>query len=103
MSTRFKSPTNGPRRPLRVLLIEDSDPDAQLLVDALERGGFEPSYERVDTEEAMQTALDKRRWDVILADHSMPKFSAPEALELVKQKGFDLPFIVVSGRTDEEE
>jgi signal transduction histidine kinase len=90
------------RRPLRVLLVEDSQPDAVLLARALERGGFAPLCERVDTPEAMEPALKKQTWDLILADHAMPRFSAPEALEIVKRLELDLPFIIVSGQIDEE-
>jgi signal transduction histidine kinase len=90
------------RRPLRVLLVEDSAPDAILLGRALARGGFEPACERVDTREGMERALAKQPWDLILADHSMPQFSAPEALDLVTQSGLDVPFIIVSGHIEEE-
>jgi signal transduction histidine kinase len=88
------------RRPLRVLIVEDSRVDAFLLEHALERGGFQPDCECVDTPESMIVALDKE-WDLILADHSMPRFSAPEALELAKQRGRDVPFIIVSGHIEE--
>jgi signal transduction histidine kinase len=69
---------------------------------ALERGGFVPEYERVDTRKDLEAALAKQPWDLILADHAMPQFSAPEALELVKQHGLDVPFIIVSGHIEEE-
>ena len=90
------------RRPLRVLMVEDSPPDAVLLMRTLERGGFEVTFERVDTAEAMSKALQKQRWDLILCDHSMPQFSAPEALELLKEHQLDVPFIIVSGYIEEE-
>src|SRR5437879_4246136 len=105
MNRRERSTDVGakrPRRGLRVLLVEDSQIDALLLTHALERGGFEATAERVDTREAMEKALAKREWDLILADHSMPQFSAPAALELMKERGLDLPFIIVSGHIDEE-
>ncbi len=91
-----------PRLPLRVLFVEDSQPDAVLLARALERGGFAPAWERVDTHEAMDQALRRQEWDVVLADHAMPQFSAPAALELVKEQGLDVPFIIVSGLIEEE-
>jgi signal transduction histidine kinase len=91
-----------PRRPLRVLMVEDSQADALMLARVLERGGFDPAYERVETREAMDQALRRQPWDVVLADHSMPQFSAPAALELVKEHGLDVPFIVVSGLIEEE-
>ena len=102
MSTTPKGGRHEHRRPLRVLFVEDSQPDAVLLTRALERGGFQPVCERVDTAEAMQAALNKGSWDLILADHSMPTFSAPEALELLTKKLIDIPFIIVSGHIDEE-
>lgn len=105
MSAMTKASRTGPgnpRRPLRVLLVEDSQADALLICHALQAGGFTPTCERVDTAEAMVTALARGPWDLILADHAMPHFSAPEALDLLKQAGADVPFIIVSGHIDEE-
>lgn len=105
MSTTLKTADAGlseGRRALRVLLVEDSEPDAILLSRALERGGFAPTALRVDTPAAMEEALRKTPWDLILCDHAMPDFSAPEALELVKRHGLDVPFIIVSGYIEEE-
>lgn len=93
---------SGESRLLRVLFVEDSLADAFLLERALTRGGLRVICDRVDTAEAMTRALEEREWDLILADHSMPQFSAPEALQLLKQKGLDLPFIIVSGHIEEE-
>jgi DNA-binding NtrC family response regulator len=90
------------RRALRVLLVEDSHPDATLLTRALSRGGFDPTCERVDNPAAMEEALRKHSWDLILCDHAMPQFGAPAALELVKQHHLDVPFIIVSGHIEEE-
>ena len=87
---------------LHVLLVEDSEDDATLLVHALRKGGFEPIYERVDTAPAMSTALAKKSWDIVIADHSMPHFDATAALNLLKQSGADLPFIIVSGSIGED-
>ena len=92
----------GEGRLLRVLFIEDSLADAFLLERALSRGGFRVVSDRVDTAEAMHRALQERQWDLILADHSMPQFSAPEALQILQQKKLDLPFIIVSGHIEEE-
>jgi two-component system sensor histidine kinase UhpB len=89
--------------PLRVLLVEDYEDDALLLLRELRRGGYDPVYERVDTEEAMEAALEEREWDLVIADHSMPAFSSSAALELLRGKGFtDLPFIIVSGQIGEQ-
>ncbi|MFB2973210.1 GAF domain-containing protein [Aerosakkonema sp. BLCC-F183] len=87
---------------LRVLVIEDSEDDAELLVYELERGGYAVIYERVDTPTAMSASLEQQEWDVALADYSLPGFSAPAALNLLKQKGLDLPFIIVSGTIGED-
>lgn len=93
---------NGHERArLRVLMVEDCELDATLLESALGRGGFWVVMRRVDTRDAMLQALREAEWDVILADHSMPQFSAPEALELVQELGLDLPFIIVSGHIEE--
>src|SRR4051812_21980399 len=89
-------------RPLRVLLVEDCETDALLLLRALQRAGFEPDHRRVDCARDMTQALREKDWDLILADHHMPQFSAPEALDILKQHGVDLPFIIVSGHIEEE-
>ncbi len=91
------------RTPLRVLLVEDSADDALLLLRELRRGGYEVLHERVDTAEGMRAALEKRDWDVVISDHAMPTFSAPAALELLRENGWqDLPFIIVSGHIGED-
>ncbi|HYE30689.1 MAG TPA: SpoIIE family protein phosphatase [Methylomirabilota bacterium] len=84
-------------KPLRVLLLEDSEFDAQLLVSLLKKGGYDPHYIRVETAEQFTSALQNERWDVILADYNLPQFSAPAALALLQQSGLDVPFIIVSG------
>jgi PAS domain S-box-containing protein len=89
-------------RPLRLLLVEDSDDDAQLLLRELRHEGFNPLFERVDTMEAMNAALDRQEWDIIISDHAMPAFSSLRALALMKEKELDLPFIIVSGLIGEE-
>jgi signal transduction histidine kinase len=87
---------------LRVLLVEDSDDDASLLLRELRRGGYEVSHERVDTAPAMISALERQEWDLVISDHSMPHFSGDSALHLLKEKNTDLPFIFVSGTLGEE-
>ena len=88
--------------PLRVLLVEDSEDDALLVMRELRRGGYQPEFERVETAEAMTAALEKQVWDIIIADYHLPHFSAPKALELFHQSGLDLPFIIISGTVGEE-
>lgn len=87
---------------LRVLLLEDSEDDAILMLRALRRGGFEPIWERHETAAAMTEALRRQRWDIILCDYYMPTFSALAALRLLKECGIDVPVIVVSGERFEE-
>ena len=89
-------------QPLRVLIVEDSEDDAQLLLRYLTRGGYEVSWERVDAPSAMRAALDKQHWDVIFADYTMPHFSAVAALSVLKEEPRDIPFIIVSGSIGED-
>jgi CheY-like chemotaxis protein len=84
-------------KPLHVLIVEDLEDDARLMVRELERGEYSVQYLRVDTREAMARALEAHSWDVVLSDHSMPKFNTPIALNEIKTHGLDLPFILVSG------
>jgi PAS domain S-box-containing protein len=87
---------------LRVLIVEDSEDDATLLARELTRGGLDVVVERVDSPDAMRGALERERWDLVIADYTMPRFSAPAALALLKERGLDLPFIIVSGTIGEE-
>ena len=92
-----------PRVRLRVLIVEDSEDDALLLLRELERGGYEPIHERVDTPEAMRRALaEGGPWDVVLSDWQRPRFEAPEALAMFSATGSEAPFIIVSGKVGEE-
>jgi DNA-binding response OmpR family regulator len=88
--------------PLRVLVVEDSEDDAALLLLELRRGGYDVSHERVDTASAMTAALDKQEWDLVVSDHSMPHFSGRAALSLLRTKESELPFIFISGTMGEE-
>jgi PAS domain S-box-containing protein len=87
-------------KPLRVLLIEDSDFDATLLIRMLAKGGYDLHHERIETADQLRDALQKE-WDLIIADYNLPQFSAPDALEMVKGTGRDVPFIIVSGAIGE--
>jgi two-component system, cell cycle sensor histidine kinase and response regulator CckA len=88
--------------PLRVLLIEDSEDDAQLLLRELRRGGYEPTHERVETAPTLKAALDRQAWDLVIGDYSMPHFSGVAALAIVRERGLDIPYICVSGTITEE-
>ncbi|MBK9924185.1 MAG: PAS domain S-box protein [Anaerolineales bacterium] len=87
--------------PLRVLILEDSETDAELILYELRRAGYEPEWRRVDNETDYLRCLSNDL-DVILADYSMPQFSALHALQLMKQQGMDMPIIVVTGTVGEE-
>jgi len=88
--------------PLRVLIVEDSESDVDLILLQLRRSNYEPTHKRVDSEAAMAAALDEAPWEVVLCDYSMPQFDALAALRLVKAKSLDIPFIIVSGTIGEE-
>jgi PAS domain S-box-containing protein len=87
---------------LNVLIVEDSERDAALLIRELRRGGYELSCERVDSEAAMIEAIDRQPWDIVLTDYSMPGFNANAALTVIAKACIDLPCIVVSGSVGEE-
>jgi two-component system, cell cycle sensor histidine kinase and response regulator CckA len=86
---------------LHILIVEDSEDDLLLLLRELRRGGYTPQYARVETAAEMQAAIDQQPWDIVIADYTLPQFSAPEALELLQQQQ-DIPFIIVSGTIGEE-
>ena len=88
--------------PLRVLIVEDSEDDALLLVRALRNGDYDPEFERVETATAMKTALTRHTWDIIISDYSMPRFHGSDALTIARGSRLDLPFIVLSGAIGEE-
>ncbi len=87
---------------LRVLLIEDSEDDAALVVRALMRGGFDVRFGRVDTVEALVSALASQSWDLAIADYTMPRFSGTAALRVLRDIDADIPFIFVSGTIGED-
>jgi PAS domain S-box-containing protein len=88
--------------PLRVLIVEDLEDDALLLQRVLRQAGYDLRSERVDTAAAMNAALDRQAWDFVIADYTLPEFDGLAALALVKERGLDLPFIIVSGSIAED-
>jgi two-component system cell cycle sensor histidine kinase/response regulator CckA len=88
--------------PLRILIVEDSVADTELLVRELERGGYRVVSERVQTATAFQEALARSTWDVVVSDYDLPRFSGPAALEILQATGLDVPFIMISGTIGEE-
>jgi PAS domain S-box-containing protein len=89
-------------KPLRLLIVEDSDDDALLTIRELKRAGYEVTFERVQTAETMSAALQADTWDLVIADYSMPQFTGMAALELLKATGLDIPFFIISGSIGED-
>src|SRR2546421_2294784 len=89
-------------KPLRVLMVEDSEDDALLVLRELRAAGYDLTHERVDTAAALEAALDRHPWDLVIGDYSMPHFSGTAALAIVRDRGLDIPYICVSGTITEE-
>lgn len=87
--------------PLRLLIVEDSEDDAFLLLRALRQAGYQPLYQRVETGADFLSALAAQEWELIIADYALPRFSALMALQLLRGQGKDIPFIVISGAIGE--
>jgi PAS domain S-box-containing protein len=88
--------------PLRVLLVEDCEDDALLIVNSLRSFCTDLETRRIEDEEQMRAALAEVNWDLVLCDFSLPHFSAPDALKLLREMDRDIPFIIVSGAVGEE-
>jgi signal transduction histidine kinase len=89
-------------KPLRLLLVEDSADDAELLLRELKRFGFAVQHTRVEEAGTMQDQLESRSWDLVLSDYSLPHFDATRALSVLRSSGVDVPIIIVSGTLGEE-
>jgi PAS domain S-box-containing protein len=87
---------------LHVLMVEDSEDDALLIIRELKKGGYNPVHERVETAAAMKKALQEKQWDIILCDYKIPKFSGAHAIALLQETNIDIPLIIVSGTIGEE-
>src|ERR671923_1373192 len=87
---------------LRVLIVAGQDDDALPLLGVLRRAGYDLVFARVDTAKPLEAALERQSWDIIIADYTLPKFDGLAALAYVKERGFDLPFIIVSGSSGED-
>jgi len=92
----------GASQGVRLLVVEDSDLDYELLLHALRRQGFDPDCVRVETAESFEEALNRGHWDAVISDHHLPRFSSTQALSLVRSSGSRLPFIIISGAIGEE-
>lgn len=86
---------------IRLLIVEDSEDDARLLYSELTQTNSDITYARVDCAEDMRMALLDSGWDIVISDHSMPRFSSLEALHVLKECGKDIPFIIYSGEVSE--
>ena len=89
------------KTPLRVLVVEDSEFDARMLIRLLNRGGYETEYKRVETADQLREAL-REEWDIVLSDYNLPGFNAPQALEIYQEHKLDIPFIIISGGIGED-
>lgn len=87
---------------IRILFVEDDEDQAALAIEQLRGHGFDPTYERVQTAEDLQSALTRKVWDAVISDYSMPRFNAVQALNVFKASGIDIPFICLSGSVGEE-
>lgn len=90
------------KKPIRVLIVEDSEFDARVLVNNLRQAGYDVTFRRVENAVTLREALAENSWEVILSDYNLPGFSAPEALVILQQSGLDLPFIIISGGIGED-
>lgn len=98
-----KIPSNTSKlKTLRVLLIEDSEDDALLVLREMKKGGFNPVYERVETAAAMKKALKEEQWDIILSDYKLPKFDGIQAINVLNETQLDIPLLIVSGTIGEQ-
>ncbi|MCO6413991.1 MAG: EAL domain-containing protein [Thiogranum sp.] len=88
--------------PLRLLMVEDNEDDAHLLLLKLRRAGYEPDHMRVCSEANLRAALQDGDWQIVISDYAMPGFSGLEALRILKEMKADIPFILVSGTVGEE-
>ena len=89
-------------RPLAVLIVEDVESDAQLIVRMLTKAGYTLTFERVDTAAQIRRALEKQPWEIVISDFSMPGLDGFAALKVFQEAGLDIPFIAVSGTMGEE-
>jgi len=88
--------------PLRVLFVDDSEQDVFFLLRELRKGGFEPHYKRVDDAASLRTVLKGEDWQIVISDFHMPSFDGLMALQIFKEAGRDIPFILVSAIVGEE-
>jgi two-component system, cell cycle sensor histidine kinase and response regulator CckA len=88
--------------PLRVLFVDDSEKDVFFLLRELKQGGFEPQHKRVDDAVSLRASLQSEDWQIVISDFHMPNFDGLMALQIFKEAGRDIPFILVSAIVGEE-
>ncbi|MBI4267838.1 MAG: hybrid sensor histidine kinase/response regulator, partial [Chloroflexi bacterium] len=89
-------------KPLRVLIVEDSEADASLLLRELRKAEYSLVHRRVETAEEMASALNNHEWDIVLSDYILPGFGGLAVIRMIRERGLDLPLIVVSGQIGED-
>jgi PAS domain S-box-containing protein/putative nucleotidyltransferase with HDIG domain len=90
------------KKKIKILIVEDSEDDAILLIRWIKKDGLDPIYKRIDSLKAMKAALNKEEWNIILSDYSLSKFNALDALNLLIKNNYEIPFIIVSGTVGED-
>jgi len=90
------------KKKIKILIVEDSEDDAILLIRWIKKDGLDPIYKRIDSLKAMKAALNKEEWNIILSDYSLSKFNALDALNLLRKNNYEIPFIIVSGTVGED-
>lgn len=88
--------------PVRVLIVEDSRDDAELMIRHLQKGGFKPKSHRVESAAGLTSALQNDKWDIVLCDHNMPGFDSLEALNILNKSDVDIPFLLISDGIPED-
>ncbi|WP_340103480.1 response regulator [Rhodohalobacter sp. 8-1] len=88
--------------PVRVLIVEDSRDDADLMIRHLRKGGFKPKSHRVESAAGLISAIRKDRWDIVLCDHNMPGFDSVEALDILNDSDLNIPFLLISDALPED-
>lgn len=99
---RDTTPQPVPRGPVRILCVEDSEADYELLMFELRMANFAHTSTRVEDEPGMRRALRESEWDLVISDHSLPRFSSAEALKVLREHESDIPFIISSGAIGED-
>src|SRR5688572_2103607 len=93
--------SNESTKPLRLLVVEDSDDDYEILLREIRRGGYDAASQRVSNAIDLAAALE-HRWDLLSTDWMLPGFGGLQVLQMLKQRAVDLPCIVISGTPNEE-